>query len=186
MKHSILVFVLLCFCYNIKAQEKTEQEKEANEITEEEVNNGSNEIKLNALMIILGAFEASYEHLLDEESSFGVNILIGYDNYILNDIQYYVSPYYRLYFGKKYAAGFYFEGFGMLNSIETEISLFNNNEERNYVTDFALGIGFGGKWVTNKGIVFELNYGVGRNLFKNDETDFDFVGKAGFSVGYRF
>ena len=53
------------------------------------------------------------------------------------------------------------------------------------VTDFALGIGVGGKWVTKRGFLAELNFGFGRNLFNSDSNE-DFIGKVGITLGYRF
>jgi hypothetical protein len=50
------------------------------------------------------------------------------------------------------------------------------------ITDFALGIGVGGKWVTNSGFIGELNLGVGRNLFNAD----DVVAKVEVTIGCRF
>jgi len=155
----------------------------------------NNEIKLNAVFLIIGALDVSYERNLNESSSLGISTLIPLDRDDV-DLNYYVSPYYRIFFGKKYAAGFFVEGFGMLNSTRIEESFFIDNgndvvittNEENY-TDFALGVGVGGKWVTKRGIVFELSAGLGRNLFNREEDTFDdyaLVGKLGFNIGYRF
>lgn len=151
-----------------------------------------NEVKLNGLYLVLGAFEATYERLLNEESGVGVSVFIPFDDDVNDDLNYYISPYYRFYFGKKYATGFFVEGFGMLNSYKSNTVVFNDlfdlvatNEEN--VTDFALGIGIGGKWVTSRGMFAEINFGVGRNLFNsNDFDDYEFVGKAAISIGFRF
>ncbi len=160
---------------------------------EQSENNASenfNELKLNGLYLVLGAFDVTYERTINEESAFGLNVFLPFDDDINDDINYYISPYYRFYFGKKYAAGFFVEGFGMLNS--TNNFIFSNNgfdtvlKEEN-VTDFALGIGLGGKWITSSGFIGELNLGFGRNLFNNNDTsDYELIGKIGISVGYRF
>ncbi|MBJ6369109.1 DUF3575 domain-containing protein [Snuella sedimenti] len=149
-----------------------------------------NELKLNGLFLIAGAIEVSYEKTLNEESGVGVSIFLPFDDEVKDDINYYLSPYYRFYFGTKYASGFFLEGFGMLNSVNEYYFSSNNNDiitEKNSITDFALGIGLGGKWVTNSGFIGELNLGFGRNLFGdyNDES-LEFVGKAGITLGYRF
>lgn len=64
----------------------------------------------------------------------------------------------------------------------------NYSYEPKTLTDFALGIGLGGKWVTKKGLLLEINAGVGRNLFNNkyDDRDYELIGRAGITVGYRF
>ncbi len=146
-----------------------------------------NEVKLNGLYLVIGAFEVTYERLLNEESAVGVNVFLPFDEDISDDINYYISPYYRFYFGNKYAAGFFIEGFGMLNSIN-EYDIFNvsSHRDKNTITDFALGIGLGGKWVTNRGLLGEINFGVGRNLFNGNDYDSEFVGKLGITIGYRF
>lgn len=155
-------------------------------------NFGKNEVKINALFLIVGAFDVSYERNFPE-SSVGISVFVpfGYDD-VDSNINYYISPYYRVFFGKKYAAGFFIEGFGMLNSIHTEYYTNSNSytlaEER--ITDFALGFGVGGKWLTRGGFVFEVTGGIGRNLFNNKSDDYydysPIVGKLGFNLGYRF
>lgn len=146
-----------------------------------------NEIKGNALFLVAGALEVTYERLLNEESGVGVSLFVPYDNEI--DVNFSLTPYYRFYFGKKPAAGFFVEGFGMLNSYDDSIYTQANNYS-NLVevtrTDFALGFGLGAKWVTQKGFVFEINGGVGRNLFNSSDSDFEIVGRGGITLGYRF
>ncbi|WP_445737684.1 DUF3575 domain-containing protein [Mariniflexile sp.] len=144
-----------------------------------------NEFKLNGLYLILGVFEASYETTLNDESAVGISVLLPIDNAVNSDIKYAISPYYRFYFGEKYAAGFFVEGFGMLNSTNRNIDLFEDNED-DFRTDFALGFAVGGKWVTKKGFSIEIFGGIGRNLFNNEGTDYDIVGKGGVNLGYRF
>lgn len=157
-----------------------------------------NEIKLNALSLILGAAEVTYERALSEESGIGMNVLIAFDDDVFEDLNFYISPYYRFYFGKKPAAGFFIEGFGLFSSLsETEavITIIDGSEneipnggfvvrETNAV-DFALGIGLGGKWITNSGFVGEIGLGIGRNLFNNDIVE-PITGKVLITVGYRF
>lgn len=161
--------------------------------SQEQLENSSsenfNELKLNGLYLVLGAFDFTYERTINEESAFGLNVFLPFDNDINDDVNYYISPYYRFYFGKKYAAGFFVEGFGMLNSTNDYIysnNGFDSDSKEENITDFALGIGLGGKWITKSGFIGELNLGFGRNLFNNDRSDFEIIGKVGISVGYRF
>ncbi|MBA6151649.1 DUF3575 domain-containing protein [Gelidibacter maritimus] len=156
---------------------------------------GNNEIKLNAIMLLLGSFEPSYEYNLSESSSVGVSLFIPFDDENFDvSTNYYISPYYRIFFGQKYAAGFFLEGFAMLNSSDREH--YDHSQEGNYkyweedVTDFALGFGLGGKWMTRGGFVFEVTGGIGRNLFTKSNDDYynysPIVGKFGFNLGFRF
>ncbi len=149
-----------------------------------------NELKGNALFLVLGSFDISYERIINEESGVGVSINMPFDkdNW---DINYAVTGYYRYYFGKKPAAGFFGEAFGMLNNVDDWVYTESPTEytyESKTLTDFALGIGLGGKWVTKKGLLLEINAGVGRNLFNNqyDDRDYELIGRAGITVGYRF
>jgi hypothetical protein len=144
-----------------------------------------NEIKGNALFLVVGALEITYEHLLNDESGVGVSLFVPYDNNI--DTKFSLTPYYRFYFGKKPAAGFFAEGFGMINSYEyNNNNYYNGNTNSGNKTDFALGFGIGGKWITKKGFVFEINSGVGRNLFNSNDNDYQIVGRGGIVLGYRF
>ena len=180
MKKITLLILLFASTFAI-AQEK-EEEQEIN------VTQGNfNEIKLNAAYLIAGAFDVLYERTINEESAFGVSLFIPFDEGLRDDYQFSISPYYRFYFGDKFASGFFAEGFGILNSTRDEFYNFNTN---NYIyennTDFGLGIAVGGKWVTKRGVVFEIFGGVARNLFNNNDRNFEIIGKGGISVGYRF
>ncbi|RIA08420.1 uncharacterized protein DUF3575 [Flavobacteriaceae bacterium MAR_2010_72] len=180
MKQILIVLALLISVITLQAQNDDFQNVDR-----------KNEVKLNALYLVLGAFEGTYEHLLNEESGIGVSLFLPIDADVNDDVNYYISPYYRFYFGSKFASGFFLEGFGMLNSVNDRAYYYNDGldptiEEKN-VTDFALGIGLGGKWVTKRGLIGELNLGIGRNLFSSSEyDDNEFVGKLGITVGYRF
>ena len=154
-------------------------------------------------LIFAGAVSLSYEHVLNSESGVGVNLLFSSGKEINTTFS--LTPYYRFYFGKKPAAGFFFEGFTMINSFQYEkftstyysgnnYGYFNSTIEKKSSTDLAIGIGLGGKWITNNGIVFELSGGIGRNLL-NDYTgtsaeslpsSYKIVGRGGISIGYRF
>ncbi|NER14479.1 DUF3575 domain-containing protein [Leptobacterium flavescens] len=146
-----------------------------------------NELKINALYLLFNGAEVTYERILNEESAIGISTLVSYDSD--DDINYYISPYYRFYFGNKPAAGFFIEGFGMLNSSKTNIDVLFLADVINVddnVTDFALGVGIGGKFISRRNFVVELNLGLGRNLFNTDEGRYEFVGKVGIHAGFRF
>ena len=152
------------------------------------------ELKLNATnLIIFSYLDGAYEYLINEESSFGVSLLFSFsDDEIFDEYRTFsITPYYRQYFSKKYAKGFFVEGFGMLNSGENILlATFDQNgnitdsDSENY-TDFALGISVGGKFVTPRGFVVDLYLGIGRNLLGNDFSP-ELVGRGGVSLGYRF
>ena len=151
------------------------------------------ELKINAFNLIAFTYmDLSYERLLHEEASLGVSVLfnIGNDNELLDYFRdFSITPYYRQYFSKQYAEGFFVEGFGMLNSGEDYYNSFddqgNETNSGETYTDFALGISVGGKFVTKRGFIAEIYTGLGRNLL-GDDTAPEIVSRGGISLGYRF
>jgi hypothetical protein len=159
-----------------------------------------NELKIDPFYLIFGgAFNATYERILNEESGAGVTLLFSNGKDINTTFS--VSPYYRFYFGKKTAAGFFFEGFAMYSSFNAEERLqsqfydsngnfyYNNGYKLVKLNDLAVGFGLGGKWITRNGVIFELSAAIGRNLL-NDYDKYNsgaqITGKGGISIGYRF
>lgn len=177
-KNFLLLIILFVFC-SVNAQNETD----ANPYQK------NNEIKLNLISPLSGAVEAGFERHLNKNSSLGISAFFVYDDTKDKDMNYYISPYYRYYFGKKYASGFFVEGFGMFTSIDgkkiysADQLTFTENKD---VYDAALGAGLGYKLVTKKGLVFEANAGYGRLVFNADKTDHNQVLKLGLSIGYRF
>ena len=150
------------------------------------------ELTMNALTLIASEWiDVSYEYLIDQESSFGVDLQFGLDRDANADgfRKFSITPNYRRYFSGKYAKGFFVEAFGMIHTFEEFVFIdpFLASELRTN-TDFSLGISVGGKWVTTKGFVTEIFLGIGRNLFNNDaDINFsDVAGRVGVSLGYRF
>jgi len=178
MKKSILLFVLIFLSLPLFSQD------------EPDVSLKNSELKLNALFLVIGALEVEYEYILNDESAVGVSAFLPIDEDV--DINYYISPYYRWYFGKKRAAGFFVEGFGMLNSVENENFMFDDltfesSSTFETKTDFAIGVGLGAKFITTRNFIAEIYGGVGRNLFNTDgDDDFEIVAKGGIKIGLRF
>ncbi len=178
MKKITLTIILLAVFFSANAQEDETISK--------------NEIKLNVAYLIAGMPEIGYEYLINEESSVGADILFAIDNEV--DFKFSFTPYYRFFFGKKRAAGFFVEGFGMLNVTEDYYDTYyidgiyyssSENPEKN--TNFALGVAVGGKFLTSSGFIFEVYGGVGRNLIDIDYYyDYEFMPRFGVSVGKRF
>jgi hypothetical protein len=179
MKNNFLLLIILLAFNSVGAQDKADAGPSPK----------NNEIKLNLLSPLLGAVEVGYERFLNKNSSLGISAFKVYEHSENDDMNYYISPYYRYYFGKKYASGFFVEGFGMFTSIDgkkiysADRLTFTENKD---VYDLALGAGLGWKLVTKKGFVFEANAAYGRLVFNADKTDHDQVIKLGLSIGYRF
>lgn len=180
MKKNFLLAMILFAFYSVNAQ---------NTKTNEDPSERKNEIKLNLIAPLSGAVEAGFERYLNKNSSLGISAFMVYDNTKEDDLNYFISPYYRYYFGKKYASGFFAEGFGMFTSIDGKKIYAADNiafTEGKNVYDLALGAGLGWKLVTKKGFVFEANAAYGRLVFNADKTDHNQVIKLGLSMGYRF
>lgn len=151
-----------------------------------------NEIKTNVSNLIAFSFvDVAYERLLNEESSFGIAVLVNVNQSSDSDFldayrEFSITPYYRQYFSRKFARGFFVEGFGMYNTGDDSIFYddIQQGEDRNY-TDFALGVSIGGKFVTRRGFMVEVYGGLGRNLLNADFSP-ELVGRGGVSLGYRF
>ena len=154
------------------------------------------ELKINALNLIAFSWlDASYEYIINKESSIGVGTLVSFgdrDSDLLNFYRTFsLTPYYRRYFSKKYAKGFFIEGFGMLNSYKDRYYNDETNvayDQRKIVTNFAIGVSAGAKFMTENGFIAEVYLGLGRNLTAHNSyySDDDIVGRSGISLGYRF
>ncbi|WP_394748361.1 DUF3575 domain-containing protein [Spongiimicrobium salis] len=181
MKKLSLLFILsIAFLHTAKGQDQAS------------VVQARNEIKTNAFNLIAFSFlDLQYEYLLNEEASLGISVLfnVGEDEDFFDEFrQFSFTPYYRQYFSNKYAKGFFVEGFGMLNSGDSDIFFFDdvaNPPQDTSYTDFALGISVGGKFVTKRGFIAEIYTGIGRNLLDSDFAP-EIVTRGGISLGYRF
>jgi hypothetical protein len=173
----ILVLLALGFSISGVAQET------------EAVSFKKNELKGNALFLVLGAVEVTYERILTNDSGLGISLFFvsNEDDF---DTTFSLSPYYRAYFGKKPAAGFFVEGFSSISTgVNSKTYYFDSNGsvskiDKDRYTDFALGFGVGSKWIHKKGFVFEINAGIGRNLFSDNSPEV--IGRGGITLGYRF
>ena len=186
----ILPIFALLFSINLQAQDA--------EVVD--TSEAQNELKINMTnLIIFGFVDVGYERLLNEESSVGLSILFSAGDYEEVDFDYYrkfsATGFYRHFFSKKYAKGFFVEGFGMFHQyLEDDYIDFyspngdfiSGNYEETEHSDFALGISAGGKFVTPRGFVAEVYLGIGRNIFRSDRNSENVVGRGGISLGYRF
>jgi hypothetical protein len=179
---ALLVFLCLTSSY-LNAQDSTDP------------TDGRDEVKFGLFNLVAFKYlDGSYERVIDEESSFGVAGLINlgadYDTFDYRR-EFSITPYYRRYFSKGYAKGFFVEGFGMLNQSSDEFySSFNEFGQPNgfaieKFTDIAIGVSLGGKFISKRGFVAEVYGGLGRNLL-NSNNPVEVVGRGGISLGFRF
>lgn len=165
MKKVCLILVLTLSLGSF-SQEKNPKENELNSF---------NEFKLNIGYLLFEFADFSYERILNEESSVGISFGFSLDDAI--DYKFGVIPFYRFYFGKKPAAGFFIEGNGALFSEE---SITGNNE-----IGLGFGIAIGGKFLTKKNWIGEIVIGGGRS-FVNKDIISEGYPRIGISIGKRF
>ncbi|MFM8741663.1 MAG: hypothetical protein ACKOC0_15890 [Cytophagales bacterium] len=141
-----------------------------------------NEIKLNVGYLLGGYPEISYERVLNEESSVGLSTGVNIEN---SDYKFNFIPYYRVYFGKKPAAGFFMEGNLALFSLKrTEYDYRRGIQTYTNFLGFGAGIGLGGKFITKNGFIAELLGGLGRNFVNTNVINV--YPRFGISIGKRF
>lgn len=166
------------------------------------------EFKVNAFNLLTAqSADVAYEYIINENTSLGCNVFfrlyrdeVKESSFIKfeldNSRSFSLTPYFRRYFSKGYANGFFIEGFGMLSSgkkVEIEYFYIGQPESEDFTrnevkifdayTDFAFGLSFGGKKTFENGVFIEYYTGMGLNI-KNEYTIT--VSRGGFSIGYRF
>ncbi len=139
---------------------------------------GKNELKINAVYLLAGYPEITYERILGEESSVGMSVGFALDESF--GLNFGMFPYYRLFFGKKRAAGFFVEGNGALYSEQLDLPTGEATK-----TAAGLGLALGGKFLTKGGWVAELYAGAGRNFLNTDDLSAVYP-RFGIQIGKRF
>ena len=107
----------------------------------------NNEFKIDVFDILaLKSLDISYEHEMNADASMGIALLFNFEktasNFRYNE-EFVLTPYYRQYLFDRDNFTYYGEFYGALNMGE--------KEEEDY-TDFAFGLGFGGKHISDNGL----------------------------------
>lgn len=176
MKKNTFITLFLVATLSTFAQEQEEIESSI----------GSNELKINMVSLIgFKWIDFSYERLINDESSFGIGTLFALDDNTEDYRTFSLTPYYRQFFSRKYAEGFFVEAFTMIHAAKNDFYDNSGNfiENKNY-TDLAVGISTGYKVISRRGFAAEVYLGIGRNLL--NKSDFEVVGRGGISIGKRF
>lgn len=164
LKFQLIVLVVLLFLGKVSAQDS--------------------ELKINVPLSLAGFLEGSYERILTDESSVGISIGYAYEDSFYFDGAAAI-PYYRFFFGKKRAAGFFVEGNGAIYSQEyEEFEMLTSQVSTESDLGIGLGLAIGFKLKTNNDWVFEIFAGAGRNF--NDENIESGYPRIGLNLGKRF
>ncbi len=182
-----LLFAGLLLCTSLVSYSQEEIDKpEKRDITQ-------NELSLNAFNLVsFGIIEIAYERVIDENSTWAVEGFIHPNKEDYVDELYYkdisLTGKYKHFFSSTYARGFYVNGFGMISSGEYETNSYWQDgdyiTETDDYTDFAIGFGLGGKFVSSGGFLLDLNAGIGRNLLSENSPTI--VGQFMVNLGFRF
>ncbi len=158
--------------------------------------------------MIFSALDVNYERIVDDESSFGVSMMFSlngtdrFKNY--NDPYYFegftLSPYYRIYFGRKPNAGFFAETFAMYSKGHYDYYFYSNDESCHDCitidewyggshkikpfTEFGVGFAVGIKFLTRRHFSISAYGGVARNFLTTHGPSV--APKVGISLGRRW
>ncbi|MFK5890963.1 MAG: DUF3575 domain-containing protein [Flavobacteriaceae bacterium] len=149
----------------------------------------THELRLNLLYAAVGLPEISYEKIINNESSYGVSFAFSLDSYI--DLNYIILPYYRHYFSKKRAAGFFMEANASLGSFKGSFYGYLSDDGRYYGSDVGnrtgagLGFSIGQKFITKQNWTANITLGVSRNIVNNIFIDGSYP-RIEIALGKRF
>ncbi len=155
----------------------------------------SNVIKANPLGFIFGQASVSFEHAINEKSSFVISPLFGgfkfggfkYSNFG-------AGAEYRIYFSNTKTAPEGFYAAPGVSFTSGKIKEDGSSTEAKF-TAFGAKAVIGNQWIFNSGFVIDLNGGISYNSFKyKDNTDPTFSSLKGsgvfpslsFAIGYNF
>ena len=197
MKNLItLFFIITLTSYSQDKIQQVEVVKTDTQIEKFSKQIGTKEFKVDFLdLLVFPALSVGYEKINDSSTAFGTTLFInlGGEDSDWND-NLAITPYYRFYFLQSEDYG----GYGVFAEVFTKFAFgdadvyneisFNYNNE-NYF-DMALGLAVGRKWINRKGFTLETLFGVGRNLFFDEESDSGDRSAASarlnISIGKRF
>lgn len=147
----------------------------------------THEFLYNPVYTYIGTLELKYEYLLNEKSGAGMRYLYTFNHEFI-ELRQDISLFYRRYYGKKYAGGFYNEVFLSYNSVENTESFIQNEQlfDVNQLShNVGIGFGLGTKLISKDGILLDLGVGIGYNFYRSDFND-RAIPRLITSFGFRF
>ena len=152
-----------------------------------------NDVTLSPIELIeVPILNISYDRLVSENFGVGVNGLFYFGKNSDSDRFTQLSPFFRSYFGKKYASGFFVEGFIPVTMTRENYRIYDDSN-MNYTlgyessTTVGLGFGLGVKLISRKNILFESSFGIAKRFGEaKNYFSFNATGKWMVGIGYRF
>ena len=173
----LLLFVFSLTSYSQDTVQQVEVIKTNTQFEKFSKQIGTKEFKVDFLdLLVFPALSVGYEKVNDSSSAFGTTLFLnlGGEDSDWND-NLAITPYYRFYFLQSEDYG----GYGIFAEVFTKFafgaaevgtSSTGGGVEENYF-DMALGLAVGRKWINRKGFTLETLFGVGRNLFYDEDSD---------------
>jgi len=143
----------------------------------------NNEFKVNILYTAIGMPELSYERLISDNSSLGASVAFSLDKKEDMDLRLSFTPYYRMFFGQKKAAGFFIEANSIVINYVDTIYFDGTSSKYETRTGFGLGAAAGAKFLTKNNLIGEVYGGVGRVFGDNSLGAYP---RFGITLGKRF
>ncbi len=143
----------------------------------------NNEFKVNILYTAIGMPELSYERLISDNSSLGASVAFSLDKKEDMDLRLSFTPYYRMFFGQKKAAGFFIEANSIIINYVDTIYFDGTSSKYETRTGFGLGAAAGAKFLTKNNLIGEVYGGVGRVFGDNSLGAYP---RFGITLGKRF
>ena len=173
MKQLCALVLILGFSLTVSGQENRER------------GSGSNEIKFNGAYVIENYLEFGYERAFKNNTALGLTAGFAFDESQVFDLA--LLPYYRTYFGKKKAAGFFLEVHGTVYQKEEFVATwpFVYVATGQHFIGAGAGVGFGVKLLSQSNWIGELNLGAGRNFFNTDSIAKGYP-RVGITLGKGF
>ena len=171
MKNKLLICLAFCL---LSLNTFCQENKETNLTASQSVNqHENNELSINFGASIMGHLELNYERFVFDDMGMGLATSISIEKMEDMSRRWYVLPYYRLYFGKKRASGFFVEGNIALVGQKKSQTSYNWNKDTqsndySYYTEATTSFGFGGavgiKLLAKHGFTAQVYLGGGRLL----------------------
>ena len=136
-----------------------------------------NELKINLPYLLFRLVDVTYERAINDESAYGISAIALLGEYA--NFKGGLTPYYRIYFGKKQLSGIFAEGSAACYLVGEKVN-FNS-----IGLGFGFAIGIKSRAIFNN-CVSEIYLGFGREFSDNNLSSFGVYPRIGALVGRKF
>ena len=184
MKKLLFIGLLLASSLVCYAQKTDSLKTSIQENAEAIDHGGNNEVKFNLLNAITAKPEITYERIVKNNMGVGVALFVNLDNSSVYKFGF--TSYYRLYFGKKKASGFFIEGNTGIITLEDEYYVDAAHTNKVISTNLVLGAAAGAKYLTRNRFFVEAYVGGGKLIADRIGYSIQDFPRIGISIGKWF